>query len=75
MTAYATIETAVSAMKLGAYDYVVKPFDPEEIRLMIRKIVAQQALVRENEMLRKALRREYRFHDSSRKSPAMQSGI
>ena len=48
MTAYATVDTAVTAMKLGAYDYLVKPFDPEELSLMVQKIVAQQALVREN---------------------------
>ena len=48
MTAYATVDTAVAAIKLGAYDYLVKPFDPEELSLMIEKIVGQQALVREN---------------------------
>jgi DNA-binding NtrC family response regulator len=71
MTAYATVDTAVRAMKLGAYDYIVKPFDPEELSLMIQKIVAQQALVRENLILRKALKREYRFHDFVSKSPVM----
>jgi DNA-binding NtrC family response regulator len=72
MTAYATVDTAVSAMKLGAYDYLVKPFDPDELSLMMEKIVAQQALVRENALLRKALRRDYRFRDLVSKSPAMQ---
>ena len=72
MTAYATVDTAVSAMKLGAYDYLVKPFDPDELSLMMQKIVAQQALVRENALLRKALRRDYRFRDMVSKSPAMQ---
>jgi DNA-binding NtrC family response regulator len=73
MTAYATVDTAVSAMKLGAYDYIVKPFDPEELSLMIQKIVAQQALARENALLRKVLRREYRFHDLASKNPRMQA--
>jgi len=72
MTAYATVDTAVTAIKLGAYDYLVKPFDPEELSLMIQKIVSQQRLVRENEVLRKALKREYGFHDVISKSPAMQ---
>jgi DNA-binding NtrC family response regulator len=72
MTAYATVDTAVSAMKLGAYDYLVKPFDPDELSLMMQKIVAQQALVRENALLRKALRRDYRFRDLVSKSPVMQ---
>ncbi len=71
MTAYATVETAVEAMKIGAYDYLVKPFDPEELSLMMVKIVAQQQLVRENVLLRKVLKREYRFRDLISKSPAM----
>jgi two-component system, NtrC family, response regulator AtoC len=73
MTAYATVDTAVAAMKLGAYDYLVKPFDPEELSLMMQKIVAQQALVRENAVLRQALKQEYRFRDLVSKSPAMQA--
>jgi DNA-binding NtrC family response regulator len=73
MTAYATVDTAVAAMKIGAYDYLVKPFDPEELSLMIQKIVTQQALVRENVLLRKVLKREYRFRDLISKSPAMQA--
>ncbi|WP_242392729.1 sigma-54-dependent transcriptional regulator [Anaeromyxobacter oryzisoli] len=72
MTAYATVDTAVSAMKLGAYDYLVKPFDPEELSLMMQKIVSQQSLVRENAVLRQALKREYQFRDLVSKSPAMQ---
>ncbi|MBP1636929.1 MAG: two component, sigma54 specific, transcriptional regulator, Fis family, partial [Acidobacteria bacterium] len=73
MTAYATVDTAVEAMKLGAYDYLVKPFDPEELSLMIQKIVSQQALVRENLLLRKVLKRDYKFRDLISKSPAMQA--
>jgi DNA-binding NtrC family response regulator len=73
MTAYATVDTAVAAMKAGAYDYLVKPFDPEELSLMMQKIVAQQSLVRENVVLRQALRQEYRFRDLLSKSPAMQA--
>jgi DNA-binding NtrC family response regulator len=72
MTAYATVDTAVKAMKLGAYDYLVKPFDPEELSIMIQKIVAQQALLRENVILRKALKRDYRFRDMVSKNPVMQ---
>jgi two-component system, NtrC family, response regulator AtoC len=72
MTAYATVDTAVAAIKRGAYDYLVKPFDPEELSLLIQKIVSQQQLVHENAVLRKALKREYGFHDVVSKSPAMQ---
>jgi DNA-binding NtrC family response regulator len=73
MTAYATVDTAVAAMKAGAYDYLVKPFDPEELSIMMQKIVSQQSLVRENTVLRQALKQEYRFRDLLSKSPAMQS--
>jgi DNA-binding NtrC family response regulator len=73
MTAYATVDTAVTAMKLGAYDYLVKPFDPEELSLMIEKIVTQQSLLRENVILRKVLKREYRFRDMVSKSSTMHS--
>ena len=73
MTAYATVDSAVAAMKIGAYDYLTKPFDPEELSLMIQKIVTQQALVRENVLLRKVLKREYHFRDLISKSSAMQA--
>ncbi len=73
MTAFATVDTAVNAMKLGAYDYLVKPFDPEELTMLLDKIVAQQNLVRENVILRRVLKREYRFRDLVSKSPAMQA--
>jgi len=73
MTAYATVDTAVAAMKLGAYDYLMKPFDPEELSLMMQKIVAQQSLVRENAVLRQALEQRYGFRDLYSKSPAMQA--
>ncbi len=73
MTAYATVDTAVAAMKLGAYDYLMKPFDPEELSLMMQKIVAQQGLVRENAVLRQALEKQYGFRDLYSKSPGMQA--
>jgi two-component system, NtrC family, response regulator AtoC len=73
MTAYATVDTAVAAMKAGAYDYLVKPFDPEELSIMMQKIVSQQTLVRENAVLRQALKQEYRFRDLLSKSSAMQA--
>jgi len=73
MTAYATVDTAVRAIKLGAWDYIVKPFDPEELSLMIQKIAEQQALVRENALLRKVVRKEYHFRDLESRNPAMRA--
>ena len=71
MTAYATVETAVNAIKRGAYDYLVKTCDPEELSLMIQKIVREHDLVRENETLRRALKRDYKFRDMVSKSAVM----
>jgi two-component system response regulator AtoC len=72
ITAYATVETAVRAIKLGATDYIVKPFDPEELSLVVQKILSHQAITRENAALRKALQKDFRFHDIVSRSPIMQ---
>ena len=71
MTAYASIPTSVQAMKEGAYDYVVKPLDVEELTLMLKKIVEHQKLVTENIQLRKHLSDSYTFEDIIGKSPVM----
>jgi DNA-binding NtrC family response regulator len=73
MTAYATVDTAVQAMKQGAYDYLVKPFEPEELSLMVGKLTNTQALRRENILLRKALKHQYEFKDMVSKSPKMEA--
>jgi two-component system response regulator AtoC len=75
MTACPTVETAVSAITRGAYDYLVKPFDLQELSLMIRKIVRQNELARENDTLRKALKQNYQFRDLVSKNPAMQAAF
>jgi DNA-binding NtrC family response regulator len=55
MTGYASVETAVTAMKQGAFDYVTKPFDPDEFSAVVRKALEHQRLQRENRALREAL--------------------
>jgi len=55
MTAYASVETAVKALKAGAYDYVTKPFDPEELSLLVRRIVEHKSLKSENALLKERL--------------------
>jgi DNA-binding NtrC family response regulator len=52
MTGYASVETAVAAMKNGAYDYVTKPLDPEDITLKVSKALSHQRAEQENERLR-----------------------
>jgi len=72
MTAYATVDTAVQAMKVGAFDYMVKPFDPDEIEIHIKKIVAHKELVMENILLRKKLEEKYQFDEIIGTSDVMQ---
>ncbi|MEY3013299.1 MAG: hypothetical protein RIT45_2034 [Pseudomonadota bacterium] len=55
MTAYSTTETALEAMRRGAYDYVIKPFQLDEVRLVISKCLEKGALVAENQRLRSEL--------------------
>ena len=55
ITAYGSIESAIKAMKSGASDYLLKPFDPEQLILLIEKLSAQKALKDENECLRSRL--------------------
>jgi len=52
MTAFATIQTAIDAMKLGAYDYIQKPFDGDEIKVLVDRTLEHGRLVRENTALR-----------------------
>jgi two-component system, NtrC family, response regulator HydG len=52
MTAFATVTTAVEAMKLGAYDYIQKPFDGDEIKLLVDRTLEHNRLIRENQALR-----------------------
>ncbi len=72
MTAYATVDTAVHAMKEGAFDYLVKPFDPDEIELQIKKILAHKEVILENILLRKRLEEQYQYDEIIGKSQVMQ---
>jgi DNA-binding NtrC family response regulator len=55
MTAYASVETAVKAMKNGAYDYIVKPFDPDDLSMLVRRAAEHRSLRAENVRLKKSL--------------------
>lgn len=61
MTGFGTIETAVRAMKLGAFDFITKPFDPETVAVIVRKAAEFHRLRQENHLLRKAVRDQYRL--------------
>ena len=59
ITGYGTIESAVEAIKMGAYDYLTKPLADDEIRLVIERAIQQQSLLRENRSLREQLDLRY----------------
>src|SRR5919206_1719487 len=63
MSAYGTHEAAIDAMKAGAYDYVSKPFKPDEVLLVLKKAEEREGLARENRRLRTELADEYRFQN------------
>ncbi|HOK46031.1 MAG TPA: response regulator, partial [Bryobacteraceae bacterium] len=63
ITAYATVDTAVAAIKQGAEEYVVKPCNPREISLMVSRILKMKRLERENAILRAKLAQRHRFED------------
>ena len=71
MTAYASVETAVEAMKQGAYDYIVKPFDPDDLEHLVRNAIERKHLVSENIQLRSKIDEMNLFHEVVGKSSAM----
>lgn len=75
VTAYGTAETAVEAMKKGAFDYLSKPFIVDEFVLTVRKALERLRLLRENATLRERVRGKYRFSDIVGRSPSMREVI
>ena len=72
ITAFGTIESAIQAMKMGAYDYVTKPFQMEELGLTVKKALENRFLKKEVVRLKKEVESRYQFHQLIGKSPAMQ---
>ncbi|MGE5850818.1 MAG: sigma-54-dependent transcriptional regulator, partial [Candidatus Methylomirabilota bacterium] len=73
VTAFGTIETAIQAIRQGAYDYVAKPFAMEEISLLVGRALEDRRLRAENVSLRRELEGRFRFESLLGKSPAMQA--
>ncbi|MDX1764696.1 MAG: sigma-54 dependent transcriptional regulator [bacterium] len=71
MTAYGTVETAVEAMKAGAFDYILKPFDISEMEVIVEKALHYRRLSQENEQLRSELHSKYRFDNIIGRSAGM----
>ncbi len=72
ITGFSTVETAVEAMKLGAFDYIPKPFTPDEVSVVVKKAVEKRSLQIENIYLRQELQEKYGFHNIVGKSKKMQ---
>ncbi|HLE41838.1 MAG TPA: sigma-54 dependent transcriptional regulator [Nitrospirota bacterium] len=72
ITAFATTETAVEAMKLGAYDYIIKPFKVDELKLIIKKALEKHSLRKENILLRREIESRVGFENFIGKSEPMQ---
>ncbi len=71
ITAHGTIQTAITAIREGAYDYVEKPFCPEKVELLIKNLVEHQNLIEENISLRRKIEDRFRFEGIIAKSPKM----
>lgn len=71
ITAHGTIQTAITAIREGAYDYIEKPFCPEKVEHLINNLAAHQDLIKENISLRRRIKDRYKFEGIIAKSPKM----
>lgn len=72
MTAFSSVDSAVAALRKGAYDYVTKPFVNEDLLQTIKNAVTQRRLFQENRVLRRELRQKYNFSEIIGKSDVLQ---
>ncbi len=72
LTAFPAVETAVESMKLGASDYIIKPFIPDDLRATAQRLLEGRRLREENRLLARHVGQDYRFDDMLAESPAMQ---
>ena len=73
MTGLSEIQTAVKALKLGAFDYLSKPFDPDELKHVVERALERRKLLQENQHLKNQVARKYRFENIIGSSAAMQA--
>lgn len=72
ITAYGSVETAVEAMKLGASDYLMKPFEPEHLVLLVEKLLQQKKIIEENLFLREQVSKRTKYQELIGSAPCMQ---
>jgi len=75
ITAYASTESAVEALKLGAYDYIIKPFDVDELKIIVRNALEKRRLEAENRILKRELKEKFRSDEMVGESPRMREVI
>jgi DNA-binding NtrC family response regulator len=73
ITGLSQIGTAVQAMKLGAFDYIAKPFEPDELKLVVQRALERRLLLQENLKLKSEVSSKYRFENIVGSSPQMQA--
>ena len=73
VTGLSQIDTAVKSMKLGAFDYLSKPFDPDELKLVVQRALERRQLLQENISLKSEISSKYRFENIIGASPQMQN--
>lgn len=71
ITAYASLETALEALRKGAYDYLLKPLNFEDVAIKVKKLLEHKELVQENQALRQELNAQYDFSNIIGNSPAI----
>jgi two-component system response regulator PilR (NtrC family) len=75
ITAYASTESAVEALKLGAYDYLIKPFDVEELKNVVHNALEKRRLEHENRILKRELKEKSRLDELVGESPRMKEVV
>src|ERR1700704_2655756 len=76
ITAYASVESAISAMKTGAFDYITKPFKNDEVLVVVRNAMERRQLIAENTALRQNLQAQaHKFANIIGKNPRMRQGF
>jgi len=71
VTAYATAETAIEALRMGAYDYIHKPFNVDELKIVVRNALERRQLRQENVLLKRALQETHQFSNIIGRSETM----
>jgi two-component system NtrC family response regulator len=71
MTAYGTIETAIEATRMGAYDYITKPIHPDELKTLVNRVLERRQLIDEVRVLRSTVDEKYGFQNIIGRSPSL----